>query len=284
MSGFAAVPALLPPVRLVCLAHAGGSAMLYRRWAQRLPRGVQVVLVELPGHGSRCALPAHTGWPALIDTLVVELAEKLEGDAPFAVFGHSMGALVGFELIHALRARYGMAPVWFGASASVAPSRRNWESDWLDCTHEAMVAKLRELGGTPAELLDDRDFIDFVLPVLRADFHLCGTYTRDAMTAGALARQPLACPIGVFTGLDDRATACADDVAAWRDETRGACTLHSFDGGHFYLDGTPDSVMACVATSLAGALAQPAAPKTAPKEAPKVAPKAAPTKGEAWTH
>jgi surfactin synthase thioesterase subunit len=184
MRGFVAVPAVLPPVRPVCLAHAGGSAMLHRPWAQRLPRGVQVVPLELPGHGSRCAVSAHAKWPALIDTLLVELAERLDDDEPFAVFGHSMGALVGLELIHALRARHGLAPVWFGASASLAPSRRNWETHWLDCTHEAMVARLRELGGTPVELLDDRDFIDFVLPALRADFHLCGTYAPLATAGG----------------------------------------------------------------------------------------------------
>jgi surfactin synthase thioesterase subunit len=174
----------------------------------------------------------------------------------------------------------------------VAPSRRNRETHWLTCTHEAMVARLRELGGTPAQLLEDRDFIDFVLPVLRADFHLCGTYAPLATAGGAVAREPLACPIDVFTGRDDRATASEQDVAAWRDETRGTCTLHRFDGGHFYLDGTPDSVMACVATSLAGALAQrggavasvaePAAPKPAVPE--PAAPKPAVTKGEAWTH
>ncbi|MGF6648281.1 thioesterase II family protein [Paraburkholderia sp. GAS82] len=272
MSGFVAVPGALPPVRLVCLAHAGGSAMLYRRWAQRLPHGVQVMPLELPGHGSRCRLRAHTEWPALIEMLIVDLAEQLDDDVPFAVFGHSMGALVGFELIHALRARHGLEPIWFGASASVAPSRRNRETHWLNCTHEAMVARLRELGGTPAALLDDRDFIDFVLPVLRADFHLCGTYAPLATAEESTVREPLVCPVGVFTGCDDRATACAEDVAAWRDETRGTCTLHRFDGGHFYLDGTPDSVMACVATSLADALARP------------VAPKPAATKGEAWTH
>jgi surfactin synthase thioesterase subunit len=282
MSGFVAVPAVLPPVRLVCLAHAGGSAMLYRRWVQRLPRGVQVVLLELPGHGSRCRLPAYTEWPGLIDMLLDEVTDQLDDDVPLAVFGHSMGALVGFELIHALRARHALEPVWFGASASVAPSRRNRETHWLNCTHEAMVARLRELGGTPAALLDDRDFIDFVLPVLRADFHLCGTYAPLATCGDATVREPLACPVGVFTGCDDRATACAEDVAAWRDETRGTCTLHRFDGGHFYLDGTPDSVMACVATSLAGALAQPTAAEPA---APKPAtPKPAATKGEAWTH
>ena len=140
--------------------------------------------------GSRAAAPMarsrvpSASRPALIDTLLVELAERLDDDEPFAVFGHSMGALVGLELIHALRARHGLAPVWFGASASLAPSRRNWETHWLDCTHEAMVARLRELGGTPVELLDDRDFIDFVLPALRVDFHLCGTYAPLATAGG----------------------------------------------------------------------------------------------------
>jgi surfactin synthase thioesterase subunit len=256
MSAFVPVPAVLAPLRLVCLSHAGGSALLYRRWSQRLPRGVQLLALELPGHGARRALPAHIEWPALLDTLLAELDGQLDAEVPFAVFGHSMGALVGFELIHALRARRSIEPVWFGASASVAPARRKHETHWLDCTHEAMVDKLRELGGTPAALLEDREFIDFVLPLLRADFHLCGTYRSSYARHATARREPLSCPIAVFTGRDDHSTACAEDVTAWRDETRGACALHGFEGGHFYLDGAPDPVMACVATSLAGALAQ----------------------------
>lgn len=295
MSASVPVPAVLPPLRLVCLSHAGGSTLLYRRWAQRLPGGVEILALELPGHGARRALPPHTEWPALLDTLLAELDGRLDAEVPFAVFGHSMGALVGFELIHALRARHGLEPIWFGASASVAPAHRKHETHWLDCTHEAMVDKLRELGGTPSALLEDREFIDFVLPLLRADFHLCGTYPssyprpaavwRDAAVNPAavnvrrgVAREPLACPIAVFTGRDDHTTACVENVAAWRDETRNTCTLHGFEGGHFYLDGAPDPVMACVATSLAGALAQPV------RAAPASQPEAALSKGEAWIH
>ncbi|SIO44363.1 thioesterase II family protein [Paraburkholderia phenazinium] len=284
MTGSVAVPAVpiaLQPVRLFCLPHAGGNAMLYRRWAQRLPRGVQVEPLELPGHGARRALPAHTEWPALVDALLVDLEGRLDGEMPFAVFGHSMGALVGLELIHALRERHGLAPVWFGASGSVAPRRRKRETHWLDCTHDAMVDRLRELGGTPAELLEDRDFIDFVLPLLRADFHLCGTYRRELNDEAGIAqtsprltvRSPLDCPVDVFMGRDDSATACVEDVAAWREETRATCVLHRFDGGHFYLDGAPEPVLARVATSLADALAQSA--HAAPARL---------SKAEAWIH
>jgi surfactin synthase thioesterase subunit len=243
--------------------------MLYRRWAQQLPHGVRVVPLELPGHGARRTLPAATDWPALIDPLGAELHARLDPAVPFALFGHSMGALVGLELIHALRARRAPSPVWFGASASVAPSCRVRETHWLGCSREQMIDKLRSLGGTPEELLADRDFIDYLLPVLRADFHLCGTYPDDAV---AVERELLDCPVAVFTGRDDPATACTADVACWRDATRSMCAFHSFDGGHFYLGDAPGPVLARVAASLAGALAQPR--RGAPAHL---------SKGEAWT-
>ncbi len=102
-----------------------------------------------------------------------------------------------------------------------------------------MIACLRERGGTPAELLDDADFIDFMLPLLRADFHLCGTHparmathtmARAGTSAGGAA---LDCPIDVFVGRDDPATANSTDVDAWAQQTRGPCEVHWFDGGHF---------------------------------------------------
>lgn len=274
MTSAVAASVSLPPVQLFCLAHAGGTATLYRRWAQRLPQNVRVVPLELPGHGARRALPAHTEWPSLIDGLCGEWHARRDPAVPFALFGHSMGALVGFELMHALRARDAGMAVWFGASASVAPSCRVRETHWLGCTHQQMVDRLRPLGGTPDALLEDRDFIDFLMPTLRADFHLCGTYPVDAKGVGGAAttREPLDCPVAVFTGRDDPATARADDIARWRDETRDTCAFHRFDGGHFYLDDAPGPVLARVASSLADALAQPR--RGAPARLPK---------GETWT-
>lgn len=260
--------AAAPSVTLVCLAHAGGSVALYREWQRRLPSWVRVHTLELPGRGARRELPAQTEWPALIEHLSTELRPQVNTLRPFAVFGHSMGALIGLELIHAIRHRYGLSPIWFGASATIAPLRRETETHWLDASHDAMLDKLKERGGTPAELLADRDFIDLLMPVMRADFHLCGVHPQHAARA---VRQPLDCPISVLTGRDDAATACPDDVAAWSRETRGMFTTHAFDGGHFYLDDASDAVLAYIASSLAGALT----PST------RVA---APTKGETWMH
>ncbi|WP_027800578.1 thioesterase II family protein [Paraburkholderia dilworthii] len=251
---------------LVCLAHAGGSVALYRDWQHRLPSFVQVRTLELPGHGMRRSTPPHTEWPALIAQLADELLALIDSGAPFALFGHSMGSLVGLELMHALRERGKRAPVWFGASATISPVRRNHEAHWLDCSHDEMIACLRERGGTPAELLDDADFVDFMLPLLRADFHLCGAHpahiaARAAAGAAMLHGSPAAgvrsmsaaldCPIDVFVGRDDPATAAHTDVDAWAEQTRGVCAVHWFDGGHFFIDTAREAVLAVVAKALA---------------------------------
>ncbi|MEQ5838806.1 alpha/beta fold hydrolase [Paraburkholderia acidicola] len=273
MSRVVETPAAVAPLDLICLPHAGGNAQLYRGWAERLPSTVRVRPLELPGHGARLAHPLHTDWPTLIETLLADVLKHVDINGRFAVFGHSMGALVGLELIHAIRRRCARSPVWFGASACVAPERRPLEAHWLDCTHEAMVSKLRGLGGTPDALMNDREFIQFMLPVLRADFHLCGTYAHHAASLSTNERAPLDCPIGVFTGRDDSATARAEDVAAWSAQTHGVCTQHRFDGGHFFLDATPAPVLTVVATSLADA------PANADCRVP-----ADLTQGEAWIH
>lgn len=227
--------------------------MLYRGWAEHLPSTVRVRPLELPGHGARRALPPLADWPVLIDALVDQTLAMPDANVDFAVFGHSLGALVGIELLRGIERRTGRKPVWFGASACVAPGRRAHEAHWLDCTHDAMVEQLQKLGGTPEELTNDREFIDFMLPVLRADFHLCGTYPRFAAARPAHARVPLDCPIAVFTGRDDSATANAEDVAAWSAETRGPCTQHRFDGGHFYIDEQRGAVLDVLAASVARA-------------------------------
>jgi surfactin synthase thioesterase subunit len=232
------------PVTLIGLAHAGGNVSLYRDWTRHMPPSIRLRLLELPGRGVRRATPALDNWPELIDQLTVDALDCLQDGAPFAVFGHSMGALVGLELIHALQRRSGRAPVWIGASATVSPARRALETHWLGCTPEQMVARLRSRGGTPDALLDDLDFIDLMLPMLRADFHLCGVHPAHlAARVAAPAHTPLECPIDVFVGRDDPATANREDLAAWAAETRGPCAVHRFAGGHFYLEAAWQPVL-----------------------------------------
>jgi surfactin synthase thioesterase subunit len=207
-------------VRLFCFPYAGASALVYARWRRRLPDWLDVRPVELPGRGTRFDEALHTD----IDTLATRLAEELRPAAagPFALFGHSLGALLAFEVAHRLESE----PLALFVSGTHAPTRRNPARYEGLRTDGELIAELRKLNGTPPEVLNSPELLALTLPVLRADFQLCGGYRRQS-------RPPLRCAIHVFGGEGDETT--PDTLNAWREETRGAFSLRLFDGGHFFI-------------------------------------------------
>lgn len=230
---------------LFCLPYAGGSAAVYREWQQRLPAWIKLVPLHMPGRGVRHAMRALHAWPELLDLLLADAAPYLGG--PFAIFGHSMGALIGFEFAHAIRERHGVDPAWLGVSACKAPGRRQRELHWLSCPESEFLDEVRSLNGMPEELLANREFMDLVLPFLRADFHLCGSYAYRQ-------RSPLDCPMLVLGGTQDREIAVEpDNLAAWSRETRGAFEQHAIDADHFFINTHRDAVIGLVISSLARA-------------------------------
>jgi len=230
---------------LFCLPYAGGSAVIYREWASRLPAWIRVMPLHMPGRGVRHRMrPMHL-WPDLLDLLVDDVRPFIA--QPFAIFGHSMGALVGVELAHALRRRHEVAPVWFGASACRAPSRREPELHWLTCPEPEFLDEVRSLKGMPEELLGNREFMDLVLPFLRADFHLCGSYAYRP-------RDPLECAMLVLGGKQDNEIAGdPENLAAWARETTGPYEQKAIDAGHFFINTHRDAVIDRVVESLARA-------------------------------
>jgi len=230
---------------LFCLPYAGGSAAVYRDWQARLPEWVRLKSLHIPGRGVRYEMPPMHRWPELLDLLVEDVQSSVS--QPFAIFGHSMGALVGIELAHAIRSRYGHAPIWFGASACKAPGSRERKLDWLSCPEDEFIDQVRLLNGMPEELLQNREFMELVLPTLRADFHLCGSYElRD--------REPLECPMLVLGGSQDLEIARSpESLSAWARETRAPLERRELDAGHFFINTHRDTVISLVADSLARA-------------------------------
>jgi surfactin synthase thioesterase subunit len=229
------------PLNLVCLPYAGGSAAVYREWAARLPDWINLVTPHLPGRGLRNQIAPVYRWEDLLDWLVDDMQPLLK--QPFAIFGHSMGALIGIELAQALRTRHGVEPVWFGASACTAPSQRERELHWLTCAEDTFLAEVRALNGMPEELLANRDFMDLVLPVLRADFHLCGSYEYRA-------RAPLNCPLLAIQGTTDKISQKPLNVSAWSRETSGSFLLRSIEAGHFFINTHREAVIDLISSSL----------------------------------
>jgi surfactin synthase thioesterase subunit len=230
---------------LFCLPYAGGSAAVYREWQQRLPAWIRLVPLHMPGRGVRHAMRALHTWPELLDLLLDDAAPHL--GAPFAIFGHSMGALIGFEFAHAIRKRHGVEPAWLGVSACKAPRRRQRELYWLSCPESEFIDEVRSLNGMPEELLANREFMELVLPFLRADFHLCGSYAYAQ-------RASLDCPLLVLGGTHDREIAQEPgNLAAWSLETCGDFEQHAIDADHFFINTHRDAVIELVVSSLARA-------------------------------
>jgi surfactin synthase thioesterase subunit len=233
-------------VNLFCLPYAGAGAAMYRGWKSRLPSWIELIPLHLPGRGVRYNLPAMHNWAQLIGLLMQDVQPYLA--RPFAIFGHSMGALIGIELAYAIRARHQRTPVWFGASGSKAPSRRERDLKWLDCPEETLLDELRSLHGTPPELLENRELLEMLLPALRADFYLCGSYHPQR-------REPLDCPLLALGGTgDDDVSPPQENLAAWSLETSGPCRVEMLDGDHFFIHTHQDAVITLVVDALSKAI------------------------------
>ncbi|OQR36412.1 thioesterase [Pseudomonas sp. T] len=213
-------------LRLFCLPYSGASAMVYARWKRQLPSWIEVCPVELPGRGRRFAESLQTDLRALASQLADEIAARL--DQPYAIFGHSLGGLLAFELTHALRERGLPMPQALFASAASAPARRDSHRELAqEQSDPQLIERMRRLGGTPEAVFADEEMLRLTLPVMRADFLLCGLYDYRR-------RAPLACPIHVFGGKADRLS--VESLSAWQDETSAGFSLEMLDGGHFFLN------------------------------------------------
>lgn len=233
------------PVRLVCLPHAGGSASFYFPVARALAPDADVLTVQYPGRQDRRTEPPLTRLTDLADQVADALSPWT--DRPLVLFGHSMGALLGYEVATRLEAA-GTAPLALVASARRAPSRHRQESVHLR-SDEGVVDELRLLGGMDTAFLEDPELREMILPAMRADYEAIETYRHTP-------RPPLTTPITVLTG-DDDPQVTADEARSWSAHTTGPFALHTFKGGHFYLTEHNEAVLGHLRQALDTRVLQP---------------------------
>lgn len=211
-------------IRLFCFPYAGGAALVYRDWEGELPSSVQVIPVELPGRGARLKERPLVSLPLLTTALSNAILPLI--DKPFAFFGHSMGALIAFELARCLRRQHERQPELLLVSGRRAPQVPDRGPVTYDLPDDEFVGELHRIAGTPEEVLEHEELMELMIPVLRADFRLTQTYEYGVDT-------PLRCPIVVYGGLDDEVT--RDVLQPWEEQTSSAFALHLLPGGHFFL-------------------------------------------------
>lgn len=225
--------------------HAGGSPASFLPWQELLAPAIELAAIHLPGRGARFHEPNAQSIQEIVAPLAQELARQPL--LPFAFFGHSLGALVAFELTRYLHANGAQLPLHLFVSGCHAPRYRNPSRQLHRMDDHTLLEELRTYNGTPAELLQSRELMEIVLPIIRADFGL----------AERFAYQPapkLDVPMSILAGRgDDYET--PEQSEGWQEETDGPCALHWFDGDHFFIHSECQRVLSHVNQTMATCLA-----------------------------
>jgi surfactin synthase thioesterase subunit len=211
---------------------------MFREWDEHLGPDIDVLAAQLPGRENRIAESAFDSLEPLVDAVHTGLRAHL--DRPFALFGHSMGALLAYALTRRLVVAGGPRPeVLFvsGYPAAHLPPDDSGDVHRLD--DDALIERMRDYAGTPPEVLDDPELARMLLPTIRADFEVCETYSH-------VAAPPLPVDIVAFAGRAD-AEAAPESMVRWFELGSAQFTLHCVDGGHFFLQQSLGVVLDVVA-------------------------------------
>lgn len=227
-------------LRLICLAHAGGQPSAYLPWQSVLGPHVEVCAVQLPGRAMRFGEAPLRKFRHVLDELLDMVGRH--DDLPYVLFGHSLGALLAYELARASVSGGVRRPLHVFVSGCGAPQIQRVPRRLHEMEDEALADALRRYDGTPSEVLADRELMQLLFPVLRADFAVVDDY----------CYQPgpkLPMPLTVLAGRQD-AEVPVDNVLAWPDETDAGCEILWFEGGHFFIETARGSVVNHVAERL----------------------------------
>jgi medium-chain acyl-[acyl-carrier-protein] hydrolase len=227
-------------LRLFCFPYSGGGASIYRTWSDALAPDVELCAVQLPGRETRFKEPAATGMSGLVDQVVEGIKPLL--DRPFALFGHSFGALVSFEMAHKLQS-LGFRPEHLFVSGRQAPHLNYPRSPIHQLGDEAFSDEMRRLNGTPEHVLSNPALLSLVIGIVRPDYTVCETYRfREG-------RPLLECPVTALGGSEDPETT-PDDLESWGRHTGGDFEARMLPGDHFFIHAQEGLVLETVSDRL----------------------------------
>jgi surfactin synthase thioesterase subunit len=217
---------------LLCLTYAGGGARSYDSWQQLLPQTVDAQTLRLPGRENRIDEPLPLDLRALAKEVAAEVGPYLRGR--FAIFGHSMGALLAYELTHALRTSFGIEPACLFVSGMRAPDRIGRMARYGNLDEDDLRSAVGTMGGTDREVLANAELWELFVPIIRSDLAMCDNYTH-------VPTEPLGCPLVAYgskqdTDLDD------ESLHHWGAHTTGPFQTRMFPGSHFYFQRWPEAL------------------------------------------
>lgn len=227
-------------IKLFCLPFAGGSAGVYRKWSPFLPDFIELCPVELAGRGPRLKEPLYDTLEQAVEDVYEQILPQI-GEGPYALFGHSMGSVLVYELAHQLAATGGPQPVQLFFSGRKSP-QLPVEHQLHKLSDEAFLQEIVSLGGMAPEVAADRELVRLFLPVLRQDVKILEAYEYQERP------ERLQAEAAVFYGKQDGMTYA--DMSRWQALLERRCKIHGFAGGHFFLTERPEETVQIIMETL----------------------------------
>jgi len=226
-------------LRIFCFPYAGAGASIYKKWEDSIPMEVELCVATLPGRENRRGESAFKDFSSLIEVVAEEIIPLL--DKPYVFFGHSMGALLSFELARTLGEKNIELPIHLILSG-INPLKSNdkLEMPLSSMSDHDFISLLHRLNGTPTEVLENKEVLNYFLPVIKADFALLNSYS---FAAGL----PLECSITAYGGMDDTPAASLKD---WATHTVSTFAMKMFQGDHFFINSARKEVLAALRADL----------------------------------
>ena len=214
-------------MKLFCIPYAGGSATIYNKWMGHLSPSIELNAIELAGRGSRMQEGLYPNISEAVED-IFKLISKDIHQVPYAIFGHSMGAMLSYKLVQRIRDAGYIEPVHIFLSGRGAPGiKRDDKKKYHLMNEQEFKEAIIKLGGTPPEFFEHPELMELFLPLLKNDFKLSES---DDVHADL---KPLDQNLTVFLGKDEDLT--AEQCDSWKKQTNKLCNIHYFNGGHFFL-------------------------------------------------
>jgi surfactin synthase thioesterase subunit len=236
---------MLKKIKLFCLPYAGGSSNIYSRWGKCLNQSIKIHPIELAGRGKRYADRLYDNIEQAFDDVYKIVEENIDDSSlDYAIFGHSLGGLIAYELIHRIKLEAKRQPIHVFLSGAKAPHFNKDNDKTYDLPDDKFKQRVLELGGTPREVLENDELLDVFLPILRADFKVNETYEYVERQA------KIDCDITVLSGKKDDMK--LNEIVEWRKYTAGKCNIFMLEGDHFFINTNSDDVIKIVNNTLSG--------------------------------
>lgn len=215
-------------IKLFCIPYAGGSSASYSKWKISLNKEINLIPIELAGRGKRISEGHYIDFNEMVDDIFRSILNSIQDHTPFALFGHSMGGYIVYEMFERLKL-FNLKHIFL--SGTRAPHLRimnhKFESD------QELINTLRIMGGTPEEILNDQNFLEILLPIVRSDF--------TNISKHSFSKKSISVPATILHGLHEEYN--VEDVYAWNEYFNLAPKMRFFEGGHFFIHQFESSVI-----------------------------------------